>query len=152
VLPRRGHYVEYSISDAYRNNSSLRSEIENSVKERRHEARLLSLVFRQVRLLGEVRERFAHDHRATIDIVNARWHADKLLNMTYHMYLVRLVEVLGPEKGIRVFLDRFRELGARRFRICAGRAIYNKGDLLAFSAFNRLADRTMKDIVVTIED
>jgi hypothetical protein len=72
--------------------------------------------------------------------------------MTYHMYLIRLVEALGPEKGIRVFLDRFRELGPRRFRICAGRAIYNRRDLMAFSALNRLDDRSMKDIVVTSED
>jgi hypothetical protein len=152
MLPRRGHYVEYSISDAYRNDQSLRSEIEYSVKERRRAARSLSYLFRQARLIGKVHNRFAQAHRATIDLVDARWRANEHLSTPNYMYLVRLVEALGPEEGLRVFVDRYRRLGSRRFGIFAGRASYNKRDVAAFSAINRLADRSMKDIVVTSKD
>jgi len=136
VLPKRGHYVEYSISDAYREDDALRSEIEHSAKWRRETRRLMLKIFRNP--FFAIRQKFERDYQATVDLVNARWGADNLLDATEYMCLVRLVYILGPEDGMGLFQRRLKQLGPRKFQAFAGSVAYSKRDLRRLSAYYRL--------------
>lgn len=99
-----------------------------------------------------IRQKFERDYQATVDLVNARWGANKLLGATEYMCLVRLVHILGPKDGMRLILDRLKQLGPRKFRTFAGRVDYSNRDLRRVSAYYRSVDRSMKDVRVTVED
>jgi len=149
VLPKRGHHVEYSISDAYHENEALRPEIEHSAKGRRETRRLTLKIFRNP--FFAMRQKFERDYQATIDLVNARWGAGRLLGSTEYMYLVRLVHIFGPEDGMRLFLGRLKQLRARKFRTFAGNFTYSNRDLRRLSAYYRSVDRSMKDVRVVVD-
>jgi len=130
VLKRRGHYVTYSINNAY--DILSRIEVECSASERRKFYKTLARLSKVRSIFEDDLRRFNGRYRGSIDLLKTRLPETSRMPVAQYRYLVRLIDSLGEEEGIRRFLEEYekwRELGPLAFTQFASNEVFGKRKL-----------------------
>jgi hypothetical protein len=130
VLRRKGHYVVYSINKAYDSVSEL--EVEYTAKERRQFYNSLARFSKVMSIIEDDSRRFHRRYRDSIDLLKARSPVTSRLPFAQYRYLVRLIDRLGEEEGLRTFLNEYQkriELGPLAFIQFASNEVFGKRKL-----------------------
>jgi DNA-binding HxlR family transcriptional regulator len=107
VLKKKGHHVTYSVNDSYQKNMALSAEIELTVKDREKLVRKSGKTYRSLQLFAKQYEKMRRYYAKRMKLMREQWPEAEKLPAGQYLDLVRLVDILGEEEGLKRFLKEY---------------------------------------------